>query len=145
MPYAHRPITNQVADSALTTCTSINELPFGISLAGVLSELGEPDRQARNYTGEEELLYGDRIYRCLDNRFVEATFPDAGQLTVDGVVILKVFDWLGSLPNAIDVARFRISLEHGLAYDYRDLANGSIFEAGHWDRVVAQAAPASDE
>ena len=131
--------------TSLITHESLDGLGFGTSLADLHDLLGAPDKRARNYTGEEELLYGERIYRCLRDRFVEATFPDSGRLIVDAVEILHVYDWLGGLPDRVDVARFRISLSRGLAYDYRNPALGSItvFEAGHWDSLVKQSAARS--
>jgi len=120
---------------------SIDGLHFGMTLRDLIEQLGEPDQTAQNYTGEFELAYDDRIYRCLAGRLVECTFPDRGRFSVDGVEILSVFDWLAGLPNTVDLVKFRISLEHGIAYDYRDPDHGSItvFEHGRWDDLVASA------
>ena len=98
----------------------------------------EPDRALENYTGELEVLYGDAFYRFFDDRFVESTFPATHRFNIDGIAVISVFDWLGGQPHSVDKARFRISRDHGIAFDYRDRAHGSvtIFESGRWDALL---------
>lgn len=126
---------------------SVNSIRFGVSELHVASALvaetgGAPERRV-NHTGEVELLTAGSIYRVLDQRFVEATFPDHGPAKyaaeIDGVVVLSVFDWLGQQPDAIDLARFRISQRCGIAYDYRNPNTGSytVFTPGHWSGLLA--------
>ena len=111
---------------------------FGCSENEIVERLGQPDKIAENYTGEVEMLFDTTIFRCLGDRFVECTFPDQGRFSIDGVEVLSVYDWLAGCTDAVDKARFRISLDHGVAYDYRDPNNGSItvFEKGRWDALL---------
>ncbi len=115
-----------------------------MSHAALLETLGEPDRSAQNYTGELELLYADTIYRLVADRVVEITIPDPGACEINGIGVLSVFDWLDGAPDAVNAARFRISLGLGLAYDHRRPAEGSItvFERGRWDTLVHSIAHA---
>lgn len=100
--------------------------------------MGIADKTLENYTGEVEMLYGDSFYRFFHDRLVEATFPDSHQFQVDGILILSVLDWLAGCGDVVDMARFRISLSHGIAYDYRIPGAGSVtvFEEGRWDALV---------
>jgi len=118
---------------------SVDGVPFGCRVRHIHEFLGEPDKARTNYTGELEMLYGTSIYRCFADRFVECTVPDAGRFQVNGVAILSIFEWLAVQPHCIDRARFRISADAGIAYDYRDPANGSLtlFEKGRWDGLLA--------
>jgi len=116
----------------------VNGAVFGSSEKDLSNLFGEPDKVARNYTGEVEMLFADTIYRCLNDRLVECTLPDRGRYSINGVDVLSVFDWLAGCDDAVDKARFRISLAEGIAYDFRDPQNGSItvFEKGRWDSLV---------
>jgi hypothetical protein len=116
----------------------VNGTVFGSCEREIVELLGPPDKVAENYTGETELLFGDTIYRCFRDRFVECTVPDRGRFLIDGVEVLSVFDWLTGCPDVVNKARFRITLAHGIAYDFRDRHKGSItvFEKGHWDPLV---------
>jgi hypothetical protein len=130
-------------DLVMTTIeshVSVDDVPFGCTLAELQNLLGPPDKSAENYTGELELLYGNSIYRCFSNRFVEVTVPDEGRFRVNGVMILSMFDWIGAQTDLVDRARFKISAAMGIAYDYRDPKHGSltIFEKGRWDVLLAQ-------
>jgi hypothetical protein len=128
--------TNQLVSVA---CLSqVNGLPFGASVADLVTLMGAPDEALHNYTGEFEVRYGECFYRFFDDRFVEGTFPDRHRFVVDGVVVLSIFKWLSGLSDTVDKAKFRISLNRGIAYDYRNLEQGSItiFEAGRWDQLV---------
>jgi hypothetical protein len=51
---------------------------------------------------------------------------------------LSVFDWLATSRDVVDRARSRVSLEKGLAYDFRNPEAGSItvFEKGRWDTLI---------
>ena len=111
---------------------------FGCSKREILELLGEPDKVAENYTGEVEMLFGTTIYRCFEDRFVECTLPDRGRFSINGVEVLSVFDWLAGCADVVDKARFRISLDCGVAYDFRNRQSGSItvFEKGRWDWLV---------
>lgn len=117
---------------------SVNGVAFGCCEQEVLDRLGRPDKVVENYTGEVEILFGTTIFRCFRDRFVECTFPDQGRFSINGVEVLSVFDWLTGCADVVDKARFRISLDHGVAYDFRDRKNGSItvFEKGRWDSLV---------
>ena len=122
----------------LRTHTSINGVPFGCTENELFDYIGDPDARLTASTGELELHVGATIYRCHFGRFVECTFPDAGRTRIDGVPVLNVFEWLAACDDVINRAGFRISLAHGLAYDRRDPAHGSItvFEKHRWDDVV---------
>lgn len=100
--------------------------------------LGAPDKIQQNYTGEVETLFGESIFRFFQGRLVECTVPDQGRMIVDGVEVLSMFAWLAEREDAVDMARFRISLSCGIAYDYRHREHGSlsIFEPGRWDALV---------
>jgi hypothetical protein len=126
---------------AIETHVSVNGISFGTLQAGLYLLLGEPDQVQQNYTGELEMAYGSTIYRCLGGRLVECTFPDRGRISVNGVEILSAFHWLASLQDVLDIARFRVSPSYGIAYDYRNPAQGSItvFERGRWDTLLAEA------
>ena len=117
---------------------SVDGVDFGASELEIREALGAPDKLAENYTGELELLFGTTIYRCYRDRLVECTLPDKGRFTINGVEVLSVFDWLAGCTDVVDKARFRISLDKGIAYDFRNPANGSVtvFERGRWDAVV---------
>ncbi len=121
---------------------SVNGLAFGTDTASLVAILGEPERAEHNYTGELEMRYDDVIYRCEADRFVECTFPD-GDVEVGGMRILSVYDWLRGCSDCLDLAKFRISLAQGIAYDNRDPRHGSItvFERGRWDALVLSRAP----
>ena len=128
-----------MAGTTIINCHhSVNGILFGCSSTQIQAELDAPDKVAQNYSGELEMLFGTSIYRCLDDRFVECTVPDEGKFIVNGVDVLSLFDWLAGCADVVDKAKFRISLQHGLAYDYRNPDNGSvtIFEAGRWDGLV---------
>ena len=122
----------------IQTLVQVNGLPFGASLQDVEDLLGHADQALENYTGELELLYGDAFYRFFADRFVEATFPDTDRFKVDGLQILSMYEWLQGCRDVVDLAKFRISLSHGIAYDNRMPGNGSVtvFEQGRWDRLV---------
>ena len=122
----------------ILTLESVNGMPFGACLADLEAALGIADKQLENYTGELELLYGDCIYRLFDDRLVEATFPDTYRFAIDGLSVLSIYEWLQGCLDTVDLAMFRISLSHGIAYDNRNPRTGSItvFEKGRWDQVV---------
>ena len=122
----------------IVTYTTVNDFPFGADPIDLYDLRGPPDSSQDNYTGELELLYGDTFYRFYAGRFVECTFPDAYRFIIDSIEVLSVFDWLQGRPDIIDKARFRISLQLGLAYDFRNRQQGSItiFEQGRWDELV---------
>ncbi|NKC00812.1 MAG: hypothetical protein GKR90_20270 [Pseudomonadales bacterium] len=125
-------------DVRIATLQQINDLPWGTSSSDLESVLGLADQILENYTGEVEMLYGDSFYRFFNDRLVEATFPDVYQFHVDGMPVLSMFEWLAGCKDVVDMAKFRISLAHGIAYDYRVSSQGSItvFEAGRWDALV---------
>ena len=110
----------------IATHSQVNGLAFGAPPSELFANLGSPDQALNNYTGELEIRYEDAIYRFFEERFVECTFPDAYRFIIDGITVLSVFDWLRGLPDSVDMARFCISLRHGLAYDYRDPLHGSL-------------------
>ena len=116
----------------------VDGMVFGCSEQDILERLGQPDKVAENYTGEVEILFGSTIYRCYHDRLVECTFPDRGRFSINGVAVLSIFDWRAGCSDVVDKAWFRISLDNGIAYDFRDPANGSItvFEKGRWDSLV---------
>ena len=126
---------------------SVNGIRFGASELHIthrlIVEAGVPSERRVNHSGEVELLIAGAIYRVLDGRFVEATFPDHGdgkfQAEVDGVSVLSVFDWLARQSDTLDLARFRISQRCGIAYDYRNPETGSytVFTPGHWSGLLA--------
>jgi hypothetical protein len=118
----------------------VESIPFGASVTDLHQYLGPPDKAAENYTGELELLYDRSIYRCFQARFVECTVPDRGRFQINGALVLSMFDWLGAQTDVVDHARFKVSASMGIAYDYRDAANGSltIFEEGRWDALLAR-------
>ena len=120
------------------TLHSVNGIPFGSHLEDVEAVLGEPDKALENYTGELELLYGDCFYRLFANRLVEATFPDTYRFTVDGISVLSMYEWLLACEDVVDMAKFRISLAHGIAFDNRNRVHASVtvFEKGRWDQLV---------
>ena len=122
----------------IVTHTSVNDFPFGADPVDLYDLLGPPDRSLDNYTGELELLYADTFYRFFAGRFVECTFPDSYRFVIDGIVVLSMFSWLQGTSDVIDKARFRISLQQGIAYDFRNKQQGSItiFEQGRWDELV---------
>lgn len=125
-------------DVRIATLEQINNLPWGISSEDLESLLGLADQVLENYTGEVEMLYEDSFYRFYQDRLVEATFPDEHQFHVDGVSVLSMFEWLSGCDDVVDMAKFRISLSQGIAYDYRIRGRGSVtvFEAGRWDALV---------
>lgn len=126
---------------------SVNGIRFGASELHITSQLivdpGVAFERRVSHSGEVELLIAGAIYRVLDGRFVEATFPDHGEASyqahIDGVAVLAVFDWLGRQSGTVDLARFRISQRLGLAYDYRNPETGSytVFTPGHWSALLA--------
>ncbi|MEM7078793.1 MAG: hypothetical protein AAF513_09210 [Pseudomonadota bacterium] len=114
---------------------------FGMSRRQLLDAFGTPDEALPNYTGEVEMLYGDCFARFFDDRLVECTFPDLPEryrFRIDGVDVLSLFEWLGARDDVIDRARFRICTSLGLAYDFRNPAQGSVtvFEAHRWDALL---------
>jgi len=130
---------------------SVNGIAFGVSELHVTSALvaaaGEPPQRRMNHSGEVELLSAAAIYRVLDGRFVEATFPDHHEhkyaAQIDGVSVLSVFDWLKLQSDTLDRARFRISQRCGIAYDYRHPQTNSytVFTPGHWSGLLAGEGP----
>lgn len=90
------------------------------------------------YTGELELLYQNTIFRFIDARLVECTLPDPGTVIINEIPVINLFEWLSGLDDIVDRARFRVSLNTGIAYDYRDPTAGSItlFQPGHWDGLL---------
>ena len=88
----------------------VNGVVFGCSENEIVERLGHPDKIAEKYTGEVEMLFDATIFRCFRGRFVECTFPDKGRFSIDGVEVLSVYDWLAGCTDAVDKARFRISL-----------------------------------
>ena len=122
----------------IVTYTTVNDFPFGADPVDLYDLQGPPDNSLDNYTGELELLYGDTIYRFFSGRFVECTVPDRYRFIMNGIDVLSMFDWLQGCPDVVDMARFRISLQFGLAYDFRNKQHGSItiFEQGRWDELV---------
>jgi len=133
----------------IDTLQSVNGFDFGISTRQLIAQLGPPDEALENYTGELELLFGDTFYRFSADHLVECTLPDSYQFVVNGVEILSVFTWLGSLPDHVDKAMFRVSAAAGMAYDYRPLAAAdgvskrrnansiTVFETGRWDTLLS--------
>jgi len=122
----------------IATFRAVNGLAFGAPSSTLTATHGPPDEALTNYTGELELRYDDSIYRFFADRFVEATFPDTHQFVVDGVSILTMLEWLAGADDCVDKARFRISPQRGIAYDYRFPDNGSVtvFEDGRWDTLL---------
>lgn len=122
----------------ICTLESINGIPFGSHLEDLEAVLGQPDKALENYTGELELLYGECFYRLFGDRLVEATFPGTYQFNVDGVSVLSMYEWLQGCADVVDMARFRISLAHGIAFDNRNQVHASVtvFEKGRWDQLV---------
>ena len=134
--------------SATIMCNvSVNGIRFGVSELHITNQLvvsaGVSCERRVSHTGEVELLIGGAIYRVLDGRFVEATFPDHGAgrflANINAVSVVSVFDWLGQQSDQVDLARFRISERLGIAYDYRNPDTGSytVFAPGHWSGVLA--------
>lgn len=141
----------------LSPGAAVNGLPFNVPPEAVFAHVGEPDETRVNHDGEVEYLYdlddfddrrpdpADRrhavIYRCFHQRLVECTFPDRGPIIVNGQAVVSAGPWIRAQPGALDIARFRISPTHCIAYDYRDPANGSItvYRQGHWDALIQQA------
>ena len=122
----------------IRTLESVNGIPFGCHLADLEAVLGHADKALENYTGELELLYGDSFYRLFNGRFVEATFPDSYRFNVDGISVLSMYEWLQGCSDVVDMAKFRISLAHGIAFDNRNQVHSSVtvFEKGRWDQLV---------
>ena len=106
-----------------------------------------------NANGEVELLHQGAIFRLQQNYFVEATFPDhssgegeskhpdtprAYVAKIDGITVLRVFDWLAEQSGTVDIARFRVCERLGIAYDYRNPKTGSytVFAPGHWAGLI---------
>ncbi|MEM7219142.1 MAG: hypothetical protein AAF515_12305 [Pseudomonadota bacterium] len=125
---------------------TVNGTPFGSSEREVLEDLahrGGVGERRHNVDGELELVCDGAIYRVRDNCFVECTFPAWGEsgyrAVVGGVDVLNVFDWLAAQPDVIEIARFRISQEQGIAYDFRQPQHGSftVFQRGHWAGLLA--------
>jgi len=104
----------------------------------VLEILGEPEKIRKVYSGELELLYQNAIFRFIDARLVECTLPDPGPVIINEIPVINLFEWLSGLDDVVDRARFRVSLNSGIAYDYRDPTAGSItlFQPGHWDGLI---------
>ena len=104
----------------------------------VLEILGEPEKNRKVYTGELELLYQNTIFRFIGARLVECTLPDPGTVIINEIPVINLFEWLSGLDDIVDRARFRVSLNTGIAYDYRDPTAGSItlFQPGHWDGLL---------
>ncbi len=122
----------------IITHTAVNDLPFGAGPTDLISLVGQPDNALENYTCEMELLYGDVIYRFFEQRFVESSFADTCQFVIDGISVLSVFEWLSGQDDVVDKARFRVSLQQGIAFDFRFKDRGSItvFEEGRWDTIL---------
>ena len=123
---------------AITSHQTVNGLPFGATIADLERACGKADEALENYTGEWELRYGESFYRFFANQLVEATFPATCQFVINGVSILDVNRWLAEQTDTVDKAKFRISLNLGLAYDNRFSGHGSVtaFAAGRWDTLV---------
>ena len=104
----------------------------------VLEMLGEPEKTRKVYSGELELLYQTTIFRFIDARLVECTLPDPGPVIINEIPVINLFEWLSGLDDVVDRARFRVSLNTGIAYDYRVPTAGSItlFQPGHWDGLI---------
>ena len=104
----------------------------------VIDKLGEPEKTREVYSGELELLYQNTIFRFIDARLVECTLPDPGPVIIDDIPVINLFEWLSGLDDAVDRARFRVSLNTGIAYDYTNPNAGSItlFQSGHWDGLI---------
>ena len=122
----------------IDTLVAVNGLAFGCSGQQIVATLGHPDNALYNYTGEYEMLFADSIYRTVNDRLVEVTVPDDGHCVIDSIPVLKVFDWLSGIEGTVDRARFRISKDKGMAYDFRNPEKGSItiFERGRWDGLL---------
>ncbi|MEZ7819080.1 MAG: hypothetical protein ACI8RT_001477 [Candidatus Azotimanducaceae bacterium] len=101
----------------------------------IIQRLGEPEKTREVYGGELELLYQNTIFRFIDTRFVECTLPDPGPVIIDQIPVLNLFEWLSGLYDIVDRARFRVSVNTRIAYDYTDPSSGSVilFQPGHWD------------
>jgi len=67
-------------------------LVIGCPKQEILERLGQPDKVAKNYTGEVEMLFDTTKFRCFHNRFVECTFPDRGRFSINGVEVLTMFE-----------------------------------------------------
>ena len=104
----------------------------------VIDKLGEPEKNREVYGGELELLYQNTIFRFIGARLVECTLPDSGPLIIDDIPVINLFEWMSGLSDVVDRARFRVSLNAGIAYDYTDPTAGSItlFQPGHWDGLL---------
>ena len=127
---------------------AVNGLPFSVTPEALLAWTGDPDDERTNHDGEVEYLFRldetrTVIYRCFHHSFVECTFPDLGPIVVDGVPVLSARPWLAAQPGALNMARFWISPQHCLAYDYRFPSNGSltVFRRGHWDTLINSVTP----
>lgn len=104
----------------------------------VIDKLGEPEKTREVYSGELELFYQNTIFRFIDARLVECTLPDPGPVIIDDIPVINLFEWLSELDDTVDKARFRVSLNTGIAYDHTDPNAGSItlFQSGHWDGLI---------
>ena len=124
----------------------VDDLQFGCNELELCDRLGEIEARRQNHDGEIELLVGGAIFRCLNDAFVECTFPDSEKqrviAQVDGVPLLSVYAWLGGQPDVVDRAWFRVSLAVGMAYDHRSAAQSSftVFAPGHWDSLLSNEA-----
>lgn len=120
----------------------VDDIEFGCREVELYERLGEIEARRQNHDGEIELLVGGAIFRCLNDAFVECTFPDTEKqrviAEVDGTPLLSVFAWLGGQPDVLDRAWFRVSLAVGMAYDHRSPAQSSftVFAPGHWDSLL---------
>ena len=129
---------NRMIATRIDTLVAVNGLAFGSSGHQIVAIFGQPDNAMYNYTGEYEMLFTDSIYRTVNDRLVEVTVPDDGHCIIDSIPVLNVFDWLSGIEGTVDRARFRISKDKGIAYDYRNLDRGSItvFERGRWEALL---------
>lgn len=133
---------------AITPGLGVDTMQFGCSelalCEGLLAGVGEVEARRQNHDGEIELLVGGGIFRCLNDAFVECTFPDNPKQRViaeiNGAPLLSVFAWLGGQPDVVDRAWFRVSLAKGIAYDHRspDSASYTVFAPGHWDSLLRE-------
>ena len=117
---------------------SVDGIPFGASREA-LSALGQPQRESVSRLGEQEVHFERIIYRFAEGAFVEASFPVAPGIDLDGQFVegATLISYLQRHDSGFREAHgFAIAPTLGLAVDLDDSAPwGTAFAAGHWEAV----------